>query len=715
MRFGPTSLRLTGALAKGLRRPKLRTDLRVSEQTIAGQSTYMIKIPESEVFVRFGSYEYGLLKLCDGTRTAAEVAATLAERDPDRAVDEAEVAEWLDAIDPSLWERSLGEKNLAVLEKIRAERKNRLDTSSLVYMRFAAWDPNRVLERIYPYLRWFYSRTFAVCSLALIVGTAIIVVSDYARVRQDTVAFYSFDNKTAYDLWVFWFLLFVVSGIHEFGHGLTCKHFGGDVHQMGLLLIYFTPAFFTDCSEMYMFDRSSKRLWTIFAGIWIELVTCGIATWVWYLSPPGSLIGDLGYKTLLLTGVSGVFFNLNPLMKYDGYYALCQYVEMDSLREESFDYLKLWVQRYLFFKKVDLPEVTPRKRRIYLSYGISAFLYSVLILLIITKFVKNVFTNKFGDAWGYLLTAGVLFLILRKRLLKWKPSMLAGLRTAKGKFMAWKVTRTQQLGGLAILLFLVAVPTATKTDTDFILEPVTRAEVRASAAGLVVQVPIHEAQQVAAGTVLAVLSNPELQVHAAVVARELDQAEHALLAARANNNMEEIGKQSREVQRLETDLAESRRKVEGLVLHSPIDGVVTTSQVEQKLGSYLEEGDEFAAVADRSSMKARVLVRDLDLEDVRPGALVKLKMRADPMATYSGLVQQIMPAAAEDQPVAVPTKLVRYGQELTNYFAVVLQIPNSNGNLQEGMTGTAKIYGRRYPIVWRATRNTWRWLRSLIW
>jgi putative peptide zinc metalloprotease protein len=572
-----------------------------------------------------------------------------------------------------------------------------------------------MLARVYPYVRWFFTRQFVIISAALFFLTFLIVVSDYPRIRQDTVEFYNFTHKSSYDLLIFWLLLFFVSGVHEYGHGLTCKHFGGEVPKMGLMSIYFTPAFFTDCSGMCMFDVARKRLWTIFAGIWVELTLCGIATLVWYFSPPGSFVGDLGYKTLLMTGVSGVFFNLNPLMKFDGYYALCQYVEMDNLREDSFDYLKAWIRRYLLRQNVDLPPATPHRRRILLSYSIAAGIYSTLILLVVAKFVKNVFTAKFGDFLGYLLTAGVVYLMMRKRLRKWLPGWIAGLRKAKEKFMAWKVTRAQQLGGLAFLLFLVAVPTATKTDTDFILEPVARAEVRAPAAGVVVQVPVREGQQVAAGTVLAVLSNPELEAHAAVVARELDQAEHALLAARADNNMEEIGKQSHEVQRLETDLAESRRKVEGLVLRSPIDGMVTTSQVEQKVGSYLEEGDELAAVADRSNMKARVLVRDLDLEDIRPGALVKLKVRANPIATYSGYVQQIMPAAAKDQPIAEPPILVRYGQELTNYFAVVLQIPNSSGDLREGMTGTAKIYGRRYPIAWRAARNAWRWLRSLIW
>jgi putative peptide zinc metalloprotease protein len=715
MRFGPTSLRLSGVLAKGLRRPQLRSDLRVSEQTIGGQTSYMIKIPETESFARFGSYEYQLLRLCDGTRTAADVAATMTESHPGEPLQEAEVAEWLDDIDTGLWERSLGEQNLAVLEKIREERKSRLDRSSLVYMRFAAWDPNRVLERLYPYLRWFYSRAFLAGSALLLAGTAVIVASDYARIRQDTVAFYSFTNKTAYDLWVFWFLLFVISGIHEFGHGLTCKHFGGDVHQMGLLLIYFTPAFFTDCSEMYMFDRTSKRLWTIFAGIWIELVTCGIATFIWYFSPPGSLIGDLGYKTLLLTGVSGVFFNLNPLMKFDGYYALSQYLEIDNLYDDAFAYLKAWLRRNLFRQDVDLPALSHRRRWIFLSYALGAFAYSTMVLLVVIVFVKNVFTSRFG-AWGYLLTAGVIYLLLRKRARGWAPAARAGLRKAKEKFMAWRITAWQWTGA-AVVVGLLALPSAApRTSTDFVLEPGERAEVRARVPGFISEVRVREGDSVEAGGVLAVLRNPDLEAQLAVLELKLQLAERSLLAARARSDLGAIQKTTQEWLRLQAEEVEARAKHTELVLRAPIAGVVTSQQLEQRVGDYLDEGALLAVMANRRTMRARVLVLDRELEDITLGAPVKLNVRAYPFRTSYGSVQQIMPAAAPDRPVAELTKPERAGQPLTNYFAVVLEFPNPDGVLREGMTGTAKIYtNRRSPMAWQAARSAWRWSYSQIW
>lgn len=718
MRFGPTSLELTSVLAKGLRRPKLREDLVVSEQVVAGETSYVVKVPKTNIYLRYQAFEFEVLRLCDGTRTAADIAALLSEQNPDQPISQQEVMEFLDNMDPSFWERSLGEKNLAILEKIRDERKKRVESRNLFYMRFSAWNPDRLLERLHPYLRWMFTREFVIFCLILFGLTLVIIAGDWQRIRHDTAEFYSFTNKTAYDLWIFWVLTFFISLVHEFGHGLTCKHYGGEVAQMGLLLIYFTPAFYTEVTDMYLFDRTSKRLWTIFAGIWIELVVCALATFVWFLSPPGSFLGDLGYKTLLLTGVSGVFMNLNPLMKLDGYYVLCQYLEIDNLREDSFEYLKAWFRRMVLRQDVDLPPASRRRRRTFLLYGTAALLYGVMVLTIVTLFVKNIFTSKFGD-WGYVLTAGVVYLLLRKRVQKALPGARAGLQALKEKLMAWRMTRLQKAGGLALLVVLVApLPSGISpaaVSTEFLLEPGERAEVRAPVPGLVEEVRVREGDTVEAGAVLAVLHNPDLEARATKVESELKLAERSLATAQARHDLGEIQKYSRERQRLESERAEASEKRAGLILRAPRAGVVTTPQVEQRVGDYLAEGEEFAVLADRRTMRARILVRDWELEDVKEGARAKLNFRTYPFRSFSGTVKQIMPAAALDRPVAEPHKLERKGQELTNYFAVTLEIRNPDGVLREGMTGTAKIYGRRYPLAWRAGRSTWRWLRSQVW
>src|ERR1700740_977862 len=171
MRFGPTSIQVSSVLSKGLRRPKLRSDLRISEQTVNGEKSYVIKNHETNSYNRYGEFEYQRLRLGHGTRTPVEMTEARCDEDPDSPLAESEVLEFLDSIEPAMWERSLGERNLAVLERIRDERKGRIDQSSVLYMSFKGWDPNKTLARIDPYLSWLFTPGFVIFSVMLFIYT----------------------------------------------------------------------------------------------------------------------------------------------------------------------------------------------------------------------------------------------------------------------------------------------------------------------------------------------------------------------------------------------------------------------------------------------------------------------------------------------------------------------------------------------------------------
>src|SRR5271170_2889269 len=548
MRFGPTSLKASSVLAKGLRRPKFRTDLRTSEQVMAGEKTYVIKIEETSSYNRYGASEYELLTLCDGTRTRAEVAATWNERHPDELFAEADIGEFLDGIEPAAWEQSAGEKNLAVLERVRDERKSRVDQSNVLYISFKAWDPNKTLARIDPYLGWMFTRGFVLFSLALFIAAVYLLAGDWAQVQRDTVSLYNFQGKTAYDIWVFWFLILGLGAVHEFGHGLTCKHFGGDVHQMGFLLIYFTPAFYTDTTDIMLFDRLGRRQWVLFAGIWIELVICGISAFFWRFTAPGSFANDLAYKTMLLSGIQGALINLNPLIKADGYYALAEYLRIDNLREESFTFLRAWTRKYILREDLELPLASRRQRRIYLLFGVAAVFYSTSLLILVLLFVKNVFVTKMGGL-GYVATAGVIYFFLAKDFKISVPRGRAWWREKREEYMAWKISRAQQAGAVGLALLFLIPPIPTRVASDFVLEPGRDAHVRAEVSGVVRQVFVKQGDSVKAGQTLAVLENPDVESGAQILAQQLAMANSEVRLAQARADQAKIGAAVQEQQR----------------------------------------------------------------------------------------------------------------------------------------------------------------------
>lgn len=714
MRFGPTSLQVSSVLAKGLKRPKLREDLRISEQTVAGETSYVVKNFETNSYNRYGSTEYELLQLCDGTRTYTEIAEEMTNRHPDSPLAEMEAEEFLDSIEPAMWERSLGETNLAVLERIRDERKSRVDQSSMLYISFKAWDPNKTLAKIDPYLSWMFTWGFVYFSLVIFVVAGYLLAGDWTRVQQDTSELYNFANKSSYDIWVFWILLLVLGGIHEFGHGLACKHFGGDVHQMGFLLIYFTPAFYTDTTDILLFPKGSERQWVLFAGIWIELVLCGLAALVWHFTPPGSVTNDVAYKMMLLSGIQGAVLNLNPLIKADGYYALAQYLDIDNLREDSFEFLRAWTRKYLLFQDVELPPATKRQRRIFILFGVAAVIYSSSLLILVLVFVKNVLVTKLGD-WGYLATLGVVYFFIRRPLRLAVPIVRGWLRQKKEDYMAWKITRLQQVGAAGLALVLLVPPMATRVSTGLVLEPGKSAPIRAAVAGQVQQVYIRTGDAVTAGQVLATLRNPELEADSRLLAHELALANSNLRNGQERSDFEAAAIGVRERSRLSQELGIAEKNLESLKVRAPMDGIIVTDDLDRLTGSFVGAGDDLGKIVDRRSMKARILVRDWELEDVKDGAVVRVKVAPFPFRTYTGSVEKILPAAALDRPVTQTQDLEKLGQKLTNFFAVEVEFPNTDGSLREGMTGTARIAGKRSPLAWQFCRATWRWAKSQIW
>src|SRR5436189_2350861 len=169
---------------------------------------------------------------------------------------------------------------------------------------------------------------------------------------------------------------------HEFAHGLTCKNFGGSVREIGFLLLYFQPAFYCNVSYAWLFPEKSKRLWVTFAGAYFEVFIWALATLVWRVTDPYTLVH---YLALVVVATSGIktLFNLNPLIKLDGYYLLSDYLEVPNLRSRAFSYL-LARARNFWRAPAGEATVSARERRIYLLYGLLAWVYSYWLLGYVT-------------------------------------------------------------------------------------------------------------------------------------------------------------------------------------------------------------------------------------------------------------------------------------------------------------------------------------------
>ncbi|MEE8111550.1 MAG: hypothetical protein V3T54_02345, partial [Acidobacteriota bacterium] len=307
--------------------PKVRTDLIKIRQVQRGVTLYIYKVPVKNLYYQIDEIQHEILELLDGTRTATELVDEFNTRDLVLPIDEDFLDTYVSSMkDMDIFEKTDEERRRIVLERIRDKRRKRITNSNIrgniFELTFPGWNPTGFFDWALPKVKFFWTPGFVIFSAACILIMLGIWVARWQEVQEGTLALYTFKGKTAGDFLDFFLILLVIGFLHESAHGLTCRYYGGVVTQMGFVLMFFTPCFFVDVSDSYLFDKSYKRQWVIHAGIYFELFLCALATFVWALTSPGSTVNEIAYKTLLVTGISSVVVQLNPLIKLDGYFSL---------------------------------------------------------------------------------------------------------------------------------------------------------------------------------------------------------------------------------------------------------------------------------------------------------------------------------------------------------------------------------------------------------
>jgi len=242
-----------------------------------------------------------------------------------------------------------------------------------------------------PYLRFVFTTWFFLASVGLMLAAVALVGSHFTTFRDKLPAYHEFFNvKTMVYMWA---ALGVVKVIHEFGHGLSCKAFGGEVHEMGALFLCLSPCLYCNVSDAWTLPSKWKRITVSFAGIYVELVIASIATFVWWNSPGQPFVNHMSLCLMVICSVSTVMFNGNPLMRYDGYYILADWIEVPNLRERCNRYLSKLFQEYGMGVEVQPePYMELDRRVLFITYALISYVYRWVvtfgILWFLSRFLK---------------------------------------------------------------------------------------------------------------------------------------------------------------------------------------------------------------------------------------------------------------------------------------------------------------------------------------
>ncbi|HEU5051013.1 MAG TPA: HlyD family efflux transporter periplasmic adaptor subunit, partial [Gemmatimonadales bacterium] len=530
--------------------------------------------------------------------------------------------------------------------RLRAERRARqrrpLFRGSILRMRWSVGDPDKLFDRWMPRLGFFFTPAFFALSAALFLVYLLVLILKWGDFQAGIVALYTPSEFTFGKIVLIVLTSTVIVGIHEVGHGVTCKHFGGHVHEMGAMLIYFNPAFYCNVNDAWTFPDRNARLWVTAAGSWIQLVLAGIAAIVWWAAVPGTFVSHVALTAIVIAGGLTVLANANPLIPLDGYYALSDWLEISNLRHRGLAYAGWLVRRKVLRLDVPEPPVADDERRVLAIYGILATVYIAMILTIVALTVYGWISAALGIAAGLLFLAAVLMMLRGKIAEAWR-TLRAAAREHGAKLRASRwVQRGPLVAGFLVLLLFV-LPWPLTVSGPFVATPMRMVELEAPEDAVVSQVLVREGMRVSPGTPLLRLRNLDLEREAAMAERLEDSLAWETRAARAGSSAAVTAGLEAEHRGTEALAHGLGARAAGLTIRALGAGTVLTPRPEELLGRRVAAGAPLLVTASDSAPEARVALAGAGASLVQPGQDVRLVLNSGALAR--GVVTSVAPVS----------------------------------------------------------------------
>ncbi|MGB7328774.1 MAG: site-2 protease family protein [Rubripirellula sp.] len=640
-----------------------RPDLSANRQRYQGTGYWVVKEPVGLQYFRFHDEEYYILNMLDGHVSLQQIKEGFERRFAPQKITFGDLQQFIGMLHrsglvisnspgqgKSLRERGRKKKNKEVMGKF----------ANVFALRYRGFDPERLLNWMLKPFGWIFTVPALIFFLMLIGSSALLLASQYETVYAKLPTFQQF---FAADRWlILAATMGIVKVLHEFGHGLSCKKFGGECHEIGFMLLVFTPCLYCNVSDSWMLPNKWKRVWIGAAGIYVEMILASIAAYVWLFTESGTTINDLCLNMMFLNVVSTVLVNGNPLLRFDGYYILMDALEIPNLRQKSTEVLKRWFQKTcLGLELQDDPFLPTRGKFLFGMFTIASVIYRWVVVFSICWFVIKVLEPYGLQAVGRMVAVvGFIGLVAQPFIQTWKFCRTPG-RLAK-------VKRARLLPTIAIVAAIIAgvcyIPLPHHIDCAFEVRPSQAGAVYAGVPGRI-EWTIQPTAVVKVGDPIAKLKNPDLEIRLAELKGEekisivklanisARSREDAVLKAQEKTQTEllESIQQLKAKTQEEIDRLTVRAKREGYVIPPPLrqpqkgqdgrlPGWVGSPLESNNLGALLTADDVICEIGTPDAHEAVLIIDQGDVQMVREGQSVDLKLDAMRLETYSGVITE---------------------------------------------------------------------------
>lgn len=661
---------------------RLRPSAQISRQYYRGERWYVVRDPAGNQYHRLSDPAYRFVALLDGQRTINEAWELVGGVMDDDAPTQPEVIQIISQLySANLIEADVTPDSSTLLKRSKNLEQRRLQQRlmNVLFPRIPIWDPDRFLKRWAPAFQLVYSWPMAFVWIA-VVASAVYFVGFQHWDRLWT------DGKDAIDPsnWFYLWLVFVgTKFIHEMGHASSCRRFGGECHEMGLMFLVFVPTPYVDASSAWTFPNRWKRILVGAAGMVVELFVASVCAFVWANTREHTLTHQLAYNAMLIASVSTVLFNANPLLRYDGYYMLSDYLEIPNLQKRSQDYVFGVLRRKFFGVKLREPLPSPMTRFWLAFYSVLSGLYRIWIgvkIVLLVAFQVPVLGVLM--ALGGIATWGVVPVFKAVKYL----ALDADLHRKRGRAWAWS-----SLAAAIAVVLLGIVPFPLLVRLEGVVEPVEKRVVRNEAPGIVEKILAVDGQHVAKGDVLLVLRDPVVEHDLLQSKESLRAAEIKYKASLAGSKPSQAQADWQEVVAYQKQVDERQLRVDKLTVRAEIEGQVISPSLVDLPGKYIPRASELMTVAamDRFLVRSVVTQDDAELIPIAGDKLIKdTRVRLIGSATETlGITGLVIVNGADNTvkspvwttnaggPLAIDTNDPKSGKTVTNQFELRAYLP----------------------------------------
>ncbi len=703
---------------------RMRPDLFARQHRYQGRIYWVVKDPVGLQYFRFEEEEFAILQMLDGESSLDGIGEQFERDFPPQTIRIEELQQFIGMLHKSNLVITDAAGQGTQLKKRRDERKSKerwATLANILSVRFKGIDPERILNFLHPYVSWFFSVPAMFCCLLLALSALTLVLVQFDVFRSRLPNFHTFFDAQNW-LWL-GITLAVTKVLHEFGHGLSCKHFGGECHEMGVMLLVLTPCLYCNVSDSWMLPNRWHRAAIGAAGMYFELVLASICTFIWWFTEPGPL-NYICLNVMFISSVSTILFNANPLLRYDGYYILSDILEIPNLRQKASTILNRKLGKWcLGLEEPEDPFLPKRHQSFFALYTVASAVYRWVVTLSILYFLNKVFEPYGLKVLGQLIAVGAVYgLVVQPLVNGYKFFKVPG---RLGKVVRWRMYTT--LGVLAaVVAGVLLIPLPSHIYCALEVQPRGAVSVYVEQPGILEGVYVQPGDPVEAGQLLAELSDLSLESTIAELTGQRDAYESQLkslynLSYDQRDITARIAAAKEGLADAENALAKSQQDRDKLRLVAPRNGSVLPPALlpkqsadgqlptwsgsplkEENLGATLMKGTKFCEIGDPGRLEARLVVDQGDVDLLAKGQRVEVMLAQSADFVYMSEIEKIAEKDMKTSPVhlsslhggELPTKMDEGGvpRPIGQVFEVRVPLPEDDRNLLRiGLVGQAKV------------------------